>query len=111
MVTHSLPLAPTKTGVPILASAARRGRVPSERCVIVRGVLLDDELSRDAPRARPPCRVDGVSGTRTELSEHHIFFMPSSHWSKTHVHSWLPACKIARELLQLVAGSPMTAVR
>ena len=105
----SLPLAPTKTGVPISVDGVRR--VASERCVIVRGVLLDDELSRDAPRARPPCRVDGVSGTRTELSEHHIFFMPSSHWSKTHVHSWLPACKIARELLQLVAGSPMTAVR
>ena len=67
VVTHSLPLTPTKTGVPI-SSTARRGRVPSERCVIVRGALLDDELSRDAPRARPPCRVDGVSGTRTKLS-------------------------------------------
>jgi hypothetical protein len=71
VVTHSLPLTPTKTGVPI-SSTARRGRVPSERCVIVRGALLDER-----PREQPPCRVD-VSGTRTKLSEHQFFFMPSS---------------------------------
>ena len=52
---------------------------------------------------RPPA-AHGISRTRTELSEHPFF---SRNRPISHIHAFVVAgCKIARELLQLVAGSP-----
>ena len=81
------PLAPTKTGVPISASGAR-----PVRALPCRRGSLSAAAWRTVSRARgqPPRRVDGVSGTRTLLSEH--FLQAQSSFSTIQLHSWCSGC-------------------
>ena len=101
---------PTKTGVPISASGACGGRVASERCPVLCRRRRRGELSRDARThslraASTAPRAPAPSSLNTN------FFHAIASFSKIHVHSWLPACKIARELLQLVVQPRMPAAR